>query len=70
MAKFSKKPISVTEKEYFASGDWRCLESPTGAHWWNCNVEPPVCTICGKQKKGSRSNSVNFAIIIAEDISD
>ena len=48
MATYLRKPISVTDKEYFASGGWKCPESPTGAHWWNCNVEPPVCKICGK----------------------
>ncbi len=45
-----KKPLSVTEKEYFASGEWKCPKSPTGAHRWNCNVEPFVCKICGKVK--------------------
>ncbi len=48
MATFSGKHMSFTEKEYFASGDWKCPESPTGAHWWNCNFEPSVCKICGK----------------------
>jgi hypothetical protein len=44
------KPVRVSEKDYFLSGDWKCPESPTGAHWWNCNVEPQVCKICGKVK--------------------
>ena len=48
MATNLKRYTRVNEKEYVASGDWKCPESPTGAHWWNCNVEPPVCKICGK----------------------
>jgi hypothetical protein len=50
MASSSRKPVAVTEKEYFASGDWKCSGSPTGAHWWNCNADPNVCKICGKVK--------------------
>ena len=48
MATFTRKPIGLSEKEYLASGAWKCPESPTGAHWWNCNVEPSICKICGK----------------------
>ena len=51
MTSYFKKPIGVTEKEYLTSGDWKCPKSPTGAHWWNCNVDPPVCKICGKDKR-------------------
>ena len=40
----------MTEKEYVATGDWKCAKSPTGGHWWNCNVRPSVCKICGKTK--------------------
>ena len=50
MATSVKKPVGVTEKEYLASGDWKCPASPTGAHWWNCNVAPSVCKVCGKVK--------------------
>ena len=50
MAISVKKPVGVTEKEYLASGDWKCPDSPTGAHWWNCNLEPSVCKVCGKVK--------------------
>jgi hypothetical protein len=50
MAPSLKKPIGVSEKEYFALGDWKCPNSPTGGHWWNCNVEPFVCKTCGKIK--------------------
>jgi hypothetical protein len=46
----AKHPIAVTEKEYFKSGAWKCEKSPTGGHWWNCNIEPSVCKICGKVK--------------------
>jgi hypothetical protein len=45
-----KRPISVSEKEYFESGDWKCPKSPTGGHWWNCNIQPFICKICGKVK--------------------
>lgn len=45
-----KKSLGVMEKDYFASGEWKCPKSPTGGHWWNCNVEPSMCTICGKVK--------------------
>jgi len=45
-----KRPIAMTEKEYVATGDWKCAKSPTGGHWWNCNVRPSVCKICGKTK--------------------
>ena len=45
-----KKSLSVIDREYFASGDWKCPESLTGGHWWNCNIKPFVCKICGKVK--------------------
>ncbi|MDO8578985.1 MAG: hypothetical protein Q7R50_07400 [Dehalococcoidales bacterium] len=45
-----KKSLSYNEKEYFASGAWKCPTSPTKAHWWDCNTKPPVCKICGKVK--------------------
>ena len=45
-----RKFTTAKEKEYYASGDWKCPDSPTGAHWWNCNVEPFFCKICGKVK--------------------
>lgn len=45
-----KKPVGIIEKEYFASGDWKCPTSPTGGHLWDCNGEPFVCKICGKVK--------------------
>ena len=50
MTTHAKKFTIATEKEYYTSGDWKCPESPTGAHWWNCNVEPSFCKICGKVK--------------------
>jgi len=50
MANTVKKPVGVSEKEYLASGEWKCPESSTGAHWWNCNHEPWVCKVCGKVK--------------------
>jgi hypothetical protein len=56
MAAFSRKPIGVTEKEYLASGEWKCPNSPTGAHWWNCNVEPLVCKICNKVKASTQAH--------------
>jgi len=46
----SGKAFRSTEMDYFASGDWKCPDSPTGGHWWNCNVEPHVCKVCGKVK--------------------
>jgi hypothetical protein len=46
----SKKYKGVTDKEYFASGDWKCAKSATGGHWWDCNVEPFVCKSCGMVK--------------------
>jgi hypothetical protein len=45
-----KKPLRIIEKDYFESGDWKCPNSATGGHWWNCNIEPHVCKICGKVK--------------------
>ena len=45
-----KMSLNYNEKEYLASGAWKCAESPTKAHWWDCNVKPPVCKICGKVK--------------------
>jgi hypothetical protein len=54
MTSSMKKPVGVSEKEYLASGDWKCPDSPTGAHWWNCNVQPSVCKVCGKVKLQSR----------------
>ncbi len=45
-----KKPLSVIDKDYFASGDWKCPKSPTGGHRWDCNIQPFVCRICGKVK--------------------
>jgi hypothetical protein len=44
----NKKSIASREKEYFVSGAWKCPESETGSHRWDCNVDPPVCKICGK----------------------
>ncbi len=44
----SRKPLGLMEKEYIASGEWKCPDSPTGGHWWNCNVHPIVCKICKK----------------------
>jgi hypothetical protein len=43
-----RKNGDFAAKAYVASGAWKCPTSPTGAHWWNCNVEPFVCKICGK----------------------
>jgi hypothetical protein len=57
MASSVRKPLAVTEKEYFAAGDWKCLPSPTGGHWWNCNTEPNVCKICGKVKAPAQAAS-------------
>ena len=48
MATAFRRFTSANEREYIASGDWKCPESSTGAHWWNCNAKPPVCKICGK----------------------
>lgn len=48
MAINTKRFMSPGEREYVASGDWKCLESATGAHWWDCNVKPAVCKSCGK----------------------
>jgi hypothetical protein len=45
-----KKPMITIEKDYIVSGDWKCAKSPTGGHWWNCNLDPSVCKICGKVK--------------------
>jgi hypothetical protein len=45
-----RNPLKFNDKNYYASGDWKCLNSPTGGHWWNCNVKPYVCKICGKIK--------------------
>ncbi len=45
-----KRTITLTEKEYLKSEIWKCENSPTGGHWWNCNCEPAICTICGKTK--------------------
>jgi hypothetical protein len=45
-----KKPMVTMEKDYILSGDWKCVRSPTGGHWWNCNLEPSICKICGKVK--------------------
>ncbi len=45
-----KQPTDTEEKAYFASGDWKCVTSPTGAHFWNCNVKPSICKYCGKVK--------------------
>ena len=45
-----KKPADAVEKTYFESGDWKCPKSPTGGHWWDCNVIPSVCKYCGKSK--------------------
>lgn len=50
MVNHPKKSLNYNEKEYFASGSWKCPESPTKAHWWDCNAKPPVCKICGKVK--------------------
>jgi hypothetical protein len=46
-----RKSISFQEKEYFASGVWKCPKSETGSHRWDCNLNPPVCKICGKTKQ-------------------
>jgi len=43
----------VEERAYVASGDWKCTISPTGGHFWNCNVRPFVCKYCGKVKSQS-----------------
>ena len=43
----------IEERAYFASGDWKCAKSPTGGHFWNCNVRPSVCKYCGKVKTHS-----------------
>ncbi|MDO8578651.1 MAG: hypothetical protein Q7R50_05670 [Dehalococcoidales bacterium] len=51
MAINTKRFMSPGEREYLDSGDWKCPESPTGAHWWDCNVKPSVCKICGKVNK-------------------
>jgi hypothetical protein len=48
-----KKLGDIEEKAYIASGDWKCATSPTGGHWWNCNVRPSVCKFCGKVKSHS-----------------
>ena len=45
-----KRPLAITEREYLKGGAWRCEKSPTGGHWWDCNVRPSVCKICGKVK--------------------
>jgi len=45
-----KKSIASREKEYFVSGAWKCPQSTTGSHIWNCNFNPPVCKVCGKVK--------------------
>ena len=50
MAAFTRKNMGLSEKEYLASGNWKCPGSPTGAHQWNCNIEPAVCKVCGKIK--------------------
>jgi hypothetical protein len=46
----ARRPLAVREREYLKSGAWKCENSPTGGHWWNCNREPAVCKICGKVK--------------------
>lgn len=48
-----KKPVDVNEREYYASGEWKCSKSPTGGHWWDCNLKPSVCKFCGKVKAHS-----------------
>jgi hypothetical protein len=48
-----KRPVGVIERDYYASGDWKCPQSPTGGHWWDCNSKPFVCKICGKVKAES-----------------
>ena len=48
MATTFRRLTTANEKEYIASGGWKCAGSPTGAHWWNCNAKPPICKICGK----------------------
>jgi hypothetical protein len=48
-----KKLEDIEERAYVASGDWKCATSPTGGHWWNCNVKPFVCQFCGKVKSES-----------------
>lgn len=52
MAINTKRFMSPGEKEYIVSGNWKCTESPTGAHWWDCNVKPSVCKICAKVNVG------------------
>ncbi len=44
------KTGDTDERAYFTSGDWKCAISPSGAHFWNCNVRPSVCKYCGKIK--------------------
>ncbi len=46
----SKRPLAITEREYVKGESWKCEKSPTGGHWWNCNVQPSICKICGKVK--------------------
>ncbi len=48
MAINTKRFMSPGEREYLASGDWKCSESPSGAHRWDWNVKPAVCKICAK----------------------
>ncbi len=45
-----RKSLNYNEKEYIASGAWKCPQSSTKAHIWDCNCKPPVCKICGKVK--------------------
>ncbi len=55
MANNTKRFMSPGEKEYLASGDWKCPESSTGAHLWDCNVKPAVCKICAKVNVAARA---------------
>lgn len=47
--------------EYIAKGNWRCGESPTGAHWWLCRQPQNGkvrgrCKFCGAGREFDQSD--------------
>lgn len=50
----SRKSIYTT---YIESGVWRCVTSPSGAHYWQGKSTGEfICKWCGESRKQGKSN--------------
>jgi hypothetical protein len=54
---------SQQDKEYIASGRWKCSKSPTGAHWWIEDTSDHgefECRFCHRRRKFGPLHSIPY----------